>query len=114
MGFYELDRKKFPTCIGAICDTCGSKSSVNHNYIPFSALMTNGKYKCEGCRMKAKKKQIVWVYEDSDHGDIEVFRTFKQAKKYAEEQWPDVEWFSEDKNGCSDDNYVHVSKKVVK
>lgn len=38
-----------------------------------------------------KDTQIVWVYQDMDHGDIEVFSTKEAAKKHAEACWPDDE-----------------------
>ena len=34
----------------------------------------------------------LYVYHDSDHGDIEVFDSLAKARKHAKEQWPDAKW----------------------
>lgn len=31
----------------------------------------------------------VYVYYDSDHGDLEVFDSLEKAKAYADKMWPD-------------------------
>lgn len=68
--------------------------------------------------MTRKKKQIVYVYEDMDHCDIEVFDTYEKALAHFMECWGhEPEWEgSLEKDGEMHDlacDYVTIHKKEV-
>lgn len=65
-----------------------------------------------------KKPRNVYVYEDSDHGDIEIFSTLEKALAYVKKCWPnhEPEW-KEQCEGCMRDlenEYVAIYTKEVK
>ena len=62
----------------------------------FEEEMERGKKEMEKAMKKKTKKSksnkgIVYVYQDMDHGDVEVFKTLEDAQKHAEKCWPYVE-----------------------
>lgn len=69
------------------------------------------------------KQEYVFVYEDSDYCDIEVFSTLEKAKKYAEkERQPcvfedGIELWDYDGHGSweyVENDYVHIYEKRIK
>lgn len=63
------------------------------------------------------KKKTIYVYQDRDHGDIEVFDTLKKALAYFTKMWDhDPEW-EVNKDGSMHDmvsDYVIIHKKELK
>lgn len=64
------------------------------------------------------KEKTVYVYEDLDHDEIEVFNDLRKAQQHAEKQWPDEEQENSWEQ-CRDGvwnwfDYVFIHRKVVK
>jgi hypothetical protein len=65
---------------------------------------------------KAKKPVVVYIYEDLDHSEIEVFYDLPKAKAYAEEHWGEPnEWiqWEQNKDTWFYGEYVRVLKKTI-
>lgn len=59
----------------------------------------------------------VYVYQDLDHNDIEVFKSLDSAQAHAEEMWPNgkhwgIEWEREE-DSWSYGEYVRVIKRTI-
>lgn len=71
---------------------------------------------------KSKEPIVVYVYEDTDNNDVQVFSTFEKADAYMRERWghdPDwTDWCDWHDGGSrrSDNNcdYITVHKAEVK
>ena len=64
---------------------------------------------------KMPKSKEVYVYEDLDHSDVQVFSTFKKAEEYRNKSWGDTpEWET-----CEDSwhdlvsDYVTIYKRKI-
>lgn len=55
-----------------------------------------------------KKTKQIYVYHDSDHGDVEVFDEMEKAKAYARTQWGE----EQDWEDCGDSIHDLVSDYV--
>lgn len=70
-------------------------------------------------KKKTTKATTVWVYQDSDHGDVELFSTLEAAKKHAEANWPDVsdeydgDGWQESSRSWSFGEYVQVFERTI-
>ena len=73
--------------------------------------MKHGKEKAKKQKTKSEESTLIWIYRDSDHGDLELFTSKEDAIKYAKAQWPDEEEWDED--GDFAGGYVSIFSKTI-
>lgn len=62
----------------------------------------------------------VYIYEDSDHGELEVFKTLKAARKYAEENTDIWRWNEDGEPVVGDEGdecvheYIRIHEKEIR